>query len=312
MTRPAELAVAGRGSQPFPVFPSKTAGVSLAAQRMARAAPAVSGSLAGNPQAAQRFLSMVWFPASRRWRYPLNGKTGNTYTLQLLFWLEFGSFPGVQLRTPTNHHPELAIFSFRDAGLVRNFADVPFRQFREFPGITLVTVRNPYARAVSGFRYLCRSQTAADMRFVRERLRLNALTGFDWDNDPDSPAGFRKFLAYVEQMQTHLPAETDAHWLPQVDHVRPDVLRPDIIGATEDMNAFTDAVIAALVPGTDIPRARLARNTAPAAATDLLADSQACALVRRLYARDFAAFGYSEDPARIGMAPDIATEIRNP
>ena len=50
------------------------------------ACPGAFGSVA----AAQRFVQLIWFPPDRGWRYQLNGKSGNTFVLNLLFELEYG------------------------------------------------------------------------------------------------------------------------------------------------------------------------------------------------------------------------------
>lgn len=245
--------------------------------------------------AAQRYLTHWWFPASRRWRYQLNGKSGNTYALALLFRLEFGVPFTARVVTEANQHPDFALFQQVDAGLLSNAARAGDRlpDVIRFPGLTLATVRNPYARAFSAYRYLCRSHRVGDRRFLRERIRLNALQGFDWETDPDRPAGFVKFLRYVAEIKETCPtAEIDAHWLPQVLHIQPTVLRPDVIGRTEDMARFAAEVVDRLAPGTAVPLDSLPRNEGAGDLSAAYAEAEAARLVADIYAEDFDRFGY--------------------
>lgn len=178
---------------------------------------------------AKRFLQLIYFPASRHWRYQLNGKSGNTFTLNLLFELEFGGPFTCRLNDTDNQHPDFALFQLPAARLMENAigAGDTIDAVLHFPGLSIATVRNPFSRAVSGFRYLCRSHETGDRRFLSERIRLNALEGFDWDKDPHSPRGFNKFLDYLERMaETEGPDKIDPHWLSQQLHIRPDLYKP--------------------------------------------------------------------------------------
>jgi hypothetical protein len=205
----------------------------------------------GSAEAALRFTRQVWFPASRSWRYQLNGKSGTTYVLNLLFELEYGAPFTCQVSAVTtgNQHPDFALFQLSQAGLYSNSVreEEDLAAFDGFKGLSLATVRNPYSRALSGYRYICRSHEAGDRRFLAERIRMNALAGMNWDLHLNTPEGFGRFLSYIrEQADTMGPESVDAHWMQQVLHIRPDIYQPDLIGRTDRLEAFSDEVAARL------------------------------------------------------------------
>lgn len=252
--------------------------------------------------AAKRFVQLIYFPASRRWRYQLNGKSGNTFVLNLLFELEFGTPFTCRLTETDNQHLDFALFQQPQARLLANVLSTgeDVSAVLEFPGLSLATVRDPFSRARSGFRYLCRSHEVGDRRFLPERLRLNGLAGFDWERDPLTTRGFGKFLGYLTMIAEAEGADAlDPHWLPQHLHIRPNLYKPDLIGRTEDLAAFAAELAARL----DRPLPELSglksNATAHAGGGGAFYDDPAMAhMVRALYAEDFRLFGY--DPDRIG------------
>lgn len=192
-------------------------------------------------QAAQRFLQLIYFPSSYRWRYQLNGKSGNTFVLNLLFELEFGEKFTSRVANSGNQHPEFALFMLPSARLLANAlsSSQALSSVLDFEDLSIATVRNPFDRARSGFTYLCRSHEAGDQRFLPERLRLNSLMQFDWETGPYTSKGFGKFLDYLTMMSESEGLESlDPHWLPQVLHIRPTLYKLDIIGRTENMASF--------------------------------------------------------------------------
>ncbi len=256
-----------------------------------------------NLETARRYCLNIWYPKSNRWIYQLNAKSGNSFTLGLLFELEFGVPFTAQMQSGTNQHPDFALFQLCRAGLCSNIAQhaLSAAQFEALPGLRLATVRNPFARAVSSFRYFCRSHELGDERFVVDRLRIMALGGFDWTAHSDTPTGFLIFLRYIRALQEEgTPDLIDAHWLPQAQHIEPFLYRPELIGKTEDMEAFARQVAERLE--TSLPLGmtdRLARNEAEAEPThDRVAgfyrDPAAKRLVRLIYEEDFDRFEYSE------------------
>ncbi|MBN9889805.1 sulfotransferase family 2 domain-containing protein [Salipiger abyssi] len=254
----------------------------------------------GAPEAAQRFVQNVWFPPSRAWRYQLNGKSGNTFVLNLLFELEYGTPFTCQVGQAEtgNQHPDFALFQVLASGLWGNAftAGGTLSDVVKFPGLSLATVRDPYARALSGFFYLCRSHALGDRRFLTERIRMNALAGMDWERDANTPQGFSRFLHYLRDSAEAFGAEDlDPHWMPQALHIRPEIYRPDLIGRTEDLAPFAKRVADRLDRPLPARMEGLRRNASsrPKDGPDFYAEPGLRGLVETLYARDFDLFDYS-------------------
>lgn len=259
-----------------------------------RAFPDAFSSLA----AARRFVQLIWFPPSRAWRYQLNGKSGNTFVLNLLFELEFGVPFTVRVDPAQtgNQHPDFALFAAFDAGLYSNALREEDRLsgFIRFPGLSLATVRAPHARVLSAFFYLCRSHKQGDRRFLSERIRINALAGLDWDAQADTPEGFARFLAYVEQIADGPGPDTlDPHWMPQALHIRPDIYRPDLVGRTEDMSRFAAELARRLDKPLPHSLQRLRTNkTARPETTAFFQPPEIRAVIDKVYRDDFELFEY--------------------
>ncbi|MBJ3776060.1 sulfotransferase family 2 domain-containing protein [Acuticoccus mangrovi] len=257
---------------------------------------------------ARRYFSLVQFPVSRRWRYQLNGKTGNTLTLHLLFRIEFGSDFTTAYKEHSNQHPEFAIFQLRQSGLLACASELRSEgpnAFLQFPGVSIATVRNPFTRTVSSFLYFCNSHRVGDARLLKERIRFNVVTGFNWGKDIDTVRGYEMFLEYVHYMrENYAPHELDAHWLPQTEHIQPEIYRPDVIGRVEDMPKFVADVCEALEVSEKIDTRRFKRNKMKVRKVpDFYQSPKAVELVRTIYAKDFETFGYDDTvPARKGWA----------
>ncbi len=249
-------------------------------------------------KAARRYISLIWFPPSRAWRYQLNGKSGNTFVLNLLFELEY-RVPFRCNANPAetgNQHPDFALFSVPHAQLWSNSVkqEDDLDAVLDFPGLSLATVRNPYTRLVSGFFYLCRSHELSDRRFLPERIRLNALTGMDWDKEANTPAGFERFLNYIRDISENFgPEDLDAHWLPQALHIRPDIYKPDLVGRTEDLPKFAKDLCKQLDRPQPKSLAGLRRNASKRIDHDaFLSDPALRRIIEEVYASDFELFDY--------------------
>lgn len=255
------------------------------------------GDQFGSVAAQRSYLQLIVFPRSRAWRYQLNGKSGTTFMMNLLFELEFGQpfTTRVSVAESGNQHPHFALFQMVNAGLLSNALREKdaFDAVRAFPGLTLATVRNPYDRARSGFAYLCRSHDQADRRFLPERLRLNALTGFDWTRHPGTTEGFDRFLSYLEMVAAEFGAEAlDPHWRPQALHIRPEILQPDLIGRTEALDQFAQQIAQRLNRPLPEQTGRLRTNRGENA-TGLALTPDQRARIATLYAADFDLFEYA-------------------
>ncbi len=252
--------------------------------------------------ALQSYLKLIVQPPSKAWRYQLNGKSGNTFTLNLLYELEHGyPFRGrVAVSETGNQHPDFALFAQVGSGLLSTalVESKTWEDFCNFPGLRLATVRHPAKRALSGFRYLCRSHDVGDRRFLHERLRLSALTGFDFDTDRDTVRGFELFLAYIRDYADSFGAEAvDPHWRLQALHIRPDLYRPDITGRTEEMASFAQTVAARLDRPLISDLSEMRSNASSTSVSDeLLRGPSIHRLIEDIYGQDFDLFEYARDP----------------
>lgn len=241
------------------------------------------------------FLNVLYTPASGRWCFASSGKTGTTSALAMLFELEFGVPLTARVADPADMNADAAQHRTVMAGVFRLLpqrGDVPDIPAFLASTLRIATVRHPTARAWSAFRYLCRSQALGHIQFAAERIRLCALTGFDWTRDPDRPEGFLRFLDYVETAVAHAATRMpDNHWRPQWMDIRPDVFRPDILGRCEDLRAFAAALADRLRPDAP-PPAVPHRNAGDTPAPDWLARADIRAKLAAVYARDYEDFGY--------------------
>lgn len=254
--------------------------------------------------AAARYLNLIFFPPSRRWRYQLNGKSGTTFVLNLLFEIEYGCRFTAQVDPAMtgNQHPDFAVFQLPHSGLLANAIEAgdSVEDIDTFAGLSLATVRNPWTRILSAFFYLCRSHEIGDKRFLAERIRLNALCRFDWDADRNTATGFAKFVDYIDIMTKELGVDSlDAHWLPQARHIRPDLYRPTILGRTENLRAFSDALQDALHVEKRVALDALRGNKQKGSKKDIsnfFAQPRTKTTIRKLYEEDFDIFKYSSQP----------------
>jgi hypothetical protein len=159
------------------------------------------------------------------------------------------------------------------------------------PRERICVVRDPMARAVSGFRYFCRSDALKSRWFAPDRFRINAALGFDWARHPGTNEGFRLFLHYIAREAEQVGVDMlDGHWRPQTAFIKPGAFRPTLTGRMEDMDAFFRALSdrLGLAPDTAHPWV----NRQNTAADPLMHDTHAQTLCRQIYGADYEAFGY--------------------
>lgn len=250
------------------------------------------------PADALAFLDYIFTPADGSWAFRPNGKTGTTSTLYFLFHLTFGHPLSARFQEPTGMNEDQAAHRLAQA---RIFAFLDGRGDGWEPqayldqALKLATVRDPLARAVSGFVYLCRADEARREQFFTERARMTALTGFDWSRHPFTAEGFLRFLEYLRHDLTcHETRPVDSHFRPQVLNIRPALYAPDLIGRCEELPAFFAAIATRLE--RPLPKGALEgppRNRAPAIEKEALIMPAARALAAELFAADYEAFGYN-------------------
>lgn len=245
-------------------------------------------------ESARIFLNQVVAPASLRWVYKGNGKTGTSSTKRFLFELEFGVPLSTQVNLPYDINPDAAAHRLASANVFRELSNIPAGLTVLDSALRLTTVRNPISRATSAFLYLC---AAADQRHIwlsDDRLRMNALVGFDWERDIRTPQGMEKFLDYIQIMIENLGEDAiNRHWRPQVTSVKPKVLRPHLVGKTEDMETFYRAIAERL--DTRLPDSWVvpkANKNASGFDPKTLLSAEALSRIEVIYARDFEEFGY--------------------
>lgn len=251
-----------------------------------------------NPTRALAFLNYIFTPADGSWAFRPNGKTGTTSTLYFLFHLTFGHPLTVRFREPGGMNEDQAAHGLAQA---RIFAHLAGRDAGTDPqayldhALKLTTVRDPLARAVSGFVYLCRADELKRQQFFTERARMTAFTGFDWTRHPFTADGFLRFLEYLRaELVWHDTRPVDSHFRPQVLNILPALFPPDLIGRCEDLPAFFRAIATRL--DRPVPEGALdapARNRSPADHADTLVTPAARTLAAEVFAADYEAFGYT-------------------
>lgn len=251
------------------------------------------------PETAAHYLRRIHMPASGRWAFLNNGKAGTSSSRRFLFQLEFGVPLTVAWDVPDDINSDAVAHRLQGAsGILRPALVVPDAEDRLAGALRLTTVRHPLERALSAFDYICRSHDLRHVWFVQDRLRMNAMVGFDWDRHPRTAEGLARFLAYVEQSVAESGAQSvDPHWRPQIDNILPAIYRPDLIGRLEDMGRFFRDIAERL--GQELPEGG---DRQPSNRQDRRSDRDALLTpanrraVARLYAADFDWLGY-EAPA---------------
>jgi len=152
-----------------------------------------------------------------------------------------------------------------------------FEAFRAAPAFSVV--RNPFARVLSG--YLEKTQRHATMRGVGAKLAARY-------GEDVADLGFADFLA---RLAADDPWAIDQHFCPQVVNLMVPHVAYRHIGHLERLGE-TFAWLG--IAGETYGRHSMGAASRLAAYYE---DGRAVDLVRRLYAADFARFGYSEDPA---------------
>lgn len=187
---------------------------------------------------AREFLAHIFTPASRRWAYAGNGKSGTTSTKRFLFELEFGVPLTVNLTAEHDINSDVLPHMISAAGVFRSLVLIPNPLESLQEAFRITTARHPVARAISSFRYLCLADEKHHTWLSQDRIRMNAMVRFDWRKDRYTLTGFRKFLEYAERTQVVNGEISDPHWRCQVDNVRPDIFKPHLIGRTENLGNF--------------------------------------------------------------------------
>lgn len=148
---------------------------------------------------------------------------------------------------------------------------------------TFTMVRNPYSRVLSC--YLSKIATTG-------REKLAAWTRFSrkFGIAPDEVPSFADFLRFVEQDD-----KRDPHWELQTLNLVQPAARIDRLFYIEQVDELSQWLAGVLGSGLQTEEAGRYGATDK---TTVYYDDNSIARVRRIYAADFEAFGYDDDPAR--------------
>ncbi|MCB4454687.1 sulfotransferase family 2 domain-containing protein [Leisingera sp. McT4-56] len=243
---------------------------------------------------AAAYLTAICAPHSRRWVFCSNGKSGTSSAKRFLFELEFGARLNARFLSTTDINPDAVSHQLIASDVFRPLSFMPDGLDVFAQALRLATVRHPESRAVSAFLYLCKSNELGFQWFVRDRLHMNALVQFDWENDMRTPRGFEKFLRYIEIcVENRGPQSVDPHWRPQHATIRPEIFLPGLIGKTEALPEFFKKIAEQLdqpLPGSwEAPAAN--KNPDQTARAKLMSPA-ARKLIEKIYVQDFEQFGY--------------------
>lgn len=251
-------------------------------------------------QMTKNYLQASYAPVSLRWIYKTNAKAATSTVLSFLFALEFGVPFTTGLTSPKDLNPDTAVHQLREAHVFRSILahrgikDIETDLAERF---TFTVVRDPAQRALSAFHYLCESHDQASEKFLRDRLRLSAVTAFDWTKHARTLDGFGRFLEFVKiETETEGVVPVNPHWRPQWRNVQPDILHPDLIGKTEDLPGFFAKLCAHLdcaLPESSPKETRNRQNITDR--VTFLDDPHCAKLIGDIYAGDYELFDY---PAR--------------
>jgi hypothetical protein len=247
-----------------------------------------------NEEAARRFLRQVILPPSLRWSFVSVGKNASSSILRLLFKAEFGIDLTVSCAPVRDINPSAEIHMLMDYGVFSRalLRGLSLRHLLNHLGMERIcVVRDPFARAISSFRYFCRSNEKSARWFARDRFRINAGLGFDWNKHPGTPEGFQIFLRYLQWEINEFGVDfLDAHWRPQFDFIKPRAFRPTLIGNVEDIGSFYKSLAERL--GFPLPDTQIWENRQIGSDDDLHNDHMARKLCEEIYLKDYEWLNY--------------------
>lgn len=246
--------------------------------------------------AALRHFRSIRVPASLAWAYKSIDKAASSSALRFLFEIEFGVPLTVSAESNTDINTDVVAHLSYGADVFRTPLELRAGPDCLDGALRLATVRHPGKRAMSAFLYLCRTQDLRSTWMVHDRLRLSALTGFDWRRHPRTLDGFLRFLDYVDAAHRAEAAggrPVNTHWMRQRWLMRPELFRPVLIGRTEAMAPFYAEVAARLDRPLPADWTGPHTNAQPAEpGADFLAAPAARRRIAEVYGEDFEEFGY--------------------
>lgn len=264
-------------------------------------ADAITASLAAFPaeflseEAARLFLFQIILPPSLRWAFISVGKSASTSTMHALYQAEFGH-PFTAVTTPLSDiNPDGSTHLLTDYRVFGRalWQGMTAQDITSSSTIRerICVVRHPLERAISGFRYICRSHEERARWFAAERFQMDAVVGFDWERHIYTSEGFERFLRFIEWQLDQFGSESvNGHWRPQLAFIKPAVFRPTLIGRMEDMAGYYTTLAERLELSQPLHPSW--KNRQPDAEFDFLKTDLTLALCQKIYGADYEHFGY--------------------
>lgn len=191
---------------------------------------------------AERMMERVLVPATFRWAYATNAKAATTAILMALYRLEFGHALTARMDDPFGMNSEQSPHQLAAPRIFARLDQVADPLPRLDTALRFAAVREPFARALSGFRYICRAQEIGTSFLFSERVHMDAEHGFDWNTDPLTEKGFLIYLDYVEAGTTRPYPNPNPHLRPQWMNINAGPFRPDLLGRIEALPALFTAL----------------------------------------------------------------------
>ncbi|KPP84148.1 MAG: sulfotransferase family enzyme [Rhodobacteraceae bacterium HLUCCA08] len=198
----------------------------------------------GHPLAGH--LDRITLPATGAWAFGRIPKTGTHTVLAALHELEFGTPISTAVADPANTADDTAPHLLDAAGLFYTIPQAGTLPDQMDAALRFTVIRQPVMRALSGFAYLGRSHAARSRHLAPVRLRMTALTGFDWGRDPDTAGGFDRFLDFIALALDIRRFPLDGHIAPQSAALPADAFAADLTGRTEELGPFLTRLAKAL------------------------------------------------------------------
>jgi hypothetical protein len=243
--------------------------------------------------AIRHWLRQIYTPADQSWLMICPGKSASSTTLSTMFQLQFGTPLNTKVASSQDINPDRVFHDLIETGIFRRMIEVEGSDTAFDTALRLCTVRDPTKRGISAFNYLCSTHDIASPWLLRERLRLSATTGFDWDKHSRTPDGFQRFLEYT---QIECAAENgnivNTHWRPQTRIICPTLYKPVLVGKTENLQPFFKAIADRLdrpAPQHEIP---ILNQQTSEGAHRYLSQSLVKKLLTDIYADDYHNFDY--------------------
>ncbi len=224
--------------------------------------------------------------SSRRYPYVFfaTAKTGHTTIKRILLHAEYFDVPGFRIKQVNRKYAQAHLPTPDDLG-----ASLFLQKVKDPKVVRFAVVRDPFARTLSCFLdRLCGAHS-------HSRVLYRTATGHA--PKPTAP----HLLRWLRHVQTQKPRAMDSHWRPQACDLPPAANLTEVI-RFEQFQPEVARVLRQFLPPERIAIAgRVLRKGKRPTRTDAetrmaLYTPEARAIVRKVYAEDFARFDYPLDP----------------